>query len=95
MEAAIRQSAGALNNLYFVVDVNAVQLARIADVVERNLVRTPVGKRGKICSASVWSGVRLNESRNRRLIAALDTGPLRPKSRMQSERKAAAKRRPA
>ena len=41
METAIRQSAGVLNNLYFIVDVNAVQLARIADMVERNLVRTP------------------------------------------------------
>jgi NADPH:quinone reductase-like Zn-dependent oxidoreductase len=28
---------------YFIVDVNAVQLARIADTVERNLVRTAVG----------------------------------------------------
>jgi NADPH:quinone reductase-like Zn-dependent oxidoreductase len=28
---------------YFIVDVNAVQLARIADMVERNLVRTAVG----------------------------------------------------
>jgi NADPH:quinone reductase-like Zn-dependent oxidoreductase len=38
---------------YFIVDVNAVQLARIADMVERNLVRTAVGSTLPLVDARV------------------------------------------